>query len=156
MPAPCNHNAGVRMNHTHLETEGIFYGLDWTGIFQLEGSYNNHPVQLSDRFGAGQKLKRVVEFIFQVPPAITHWRRRDRKQHLGFSWFTTGLPLLQSFSFPPTIVDGSIKDNELASITGCYFKFFSSLRVVRKSCVSQLPDRLVFALFSQLLPSPGI
>jgi len=65
--------------------------------------------------------------------------------------------LVKKFSLPPPkILDASVKDDELASLAGWYFKLPSSRRAVRKRCASQLPDRLPFALFSQLLPTPGI
>lgn len=93
-----------------------------------------------------------------MPPAIARcWRRRDRKQHLEFGSVYCRSTFLAKFSLSPLqILDGSIKDDELASLPGWYFKFPSSVRAVRKSCASQLPNGLPFALFSQLLPSPGI
>jgi len=38
----------------------------------LEGTYNNHPVQLPDQFRADQKLKHIIKGNVQVPHK--HWR----------------------------------------------------------------------------------
>jgi len=36
-------------------------------IFQLEGTYNNHLVQLPDHFRADKKLEHVIKGIVQIP-----------------------------------------------------------------------------------------
>lgn len=42
-------------------------GIKQTGIFQLEGTYNNHLIQLSEPFRADQKLKLILKAIVQMP-----------------------------------------------------------------------------------------
>jgi len=41
--------------------------MEWNRLFQLEGTYNDHLVQLPDQFRADQKLKRVIKGIVQMP-----------------------------------------------------------------------------------------
>lgn len=41
-------------------------------LFQLEGIYKNHPVQLPDQFRADQMLKHVIKGIVQT--LLKHWR----------------------------------------------------------------------------------
>ena len=36
-------------------------------MFQLEGTYNDHVVQLSDQFRVNQKLKHGIQVIVQMP-----------------------------------------------------------------------------------------
>ncbi|PKU36123.1 aryl hydrocarbon receptor nuclear translocator-like protein 2 isoform x1 [Limosa lapponica baueri] len=44
-------------------------------ICQLEGTYNDHLVQVPDHFRAAQKLKHVVKGIIQMP--LKHWHTSD-------------------------------------------------------------------------------
>ena len=48
-----------------LKIEGN--GIEWNRIFQLEGTYNGHLVQLPDHFRAYQKLKHVIKCFVQMP-----------------------------------------------------------------------------------------
>lgn len=43
-------------------------------LFQLEGAYSDHPVQLPDCFRADQELNRVVKGMVQMP--LKHWLPR--------------------------------------------------------------------------------
>lgn len=42
--------------------------MDWNRLFLLEGTYNDHLVQLPDPFRADQKFKHIIKSIDQMPP----------------------------------------------------------------------------------------
>lgn len=56
-------------------------------LLQLEGTYNDHPVQLSDHFGADQKLKHVIEGIVQMP--LEHGQAWGINHALLVNWNNT-------------------------------------------------------------------
>ena len=63
------------------------FRIEQNWIFQLEGTYNDHLVQLPDQFRADQKLKYIIKGMVQM--SLKHWQawginHLSRKSFPGF------------------------------------------------------------------------